>query len=381
MKKTDLSLHLKARPAELKKAKAEGIKIIGTLPGNYVPEEIIYASGAIPICLVHGGLSEAADAALDQIPDIMCPFSRAQIGERILGKVPYYSMIDMLVAPITCQHIKKIAEVWEYHDDIDIFKLGIPHQYDTDFGLEYYIKRLESLKLRMGTVTGNEVTEGSLEEAIDLYNRMRGLLRKISFLRKSETLPISSPEFLDLNYASFYADPDFMVEYLEQVYKGLKKSDRDGNGANIRLLLMSPNVAYGDSKIFELIESAGAEVVVEEICEGTRYYWDDIERDDDPIASLAKGYLRDRMHCAFMRNSAKKRLDFALDLIKDFRVSGVLWYELIGCETYDTESYFFAQKLREHGIPMLTIESDYGTSDLGQIGVRIEAFTEQIGGV
>jgi len=381
MEDFDLTLYLKRRPEQLMRAKEEGTKIIGTLPGNYVPEEMIYASGAIPICLIHGGLSDSVDVALGQVPDIMCPFSRAQIGERILGKIPYYGIIDMLVAPITCQHMKKIAEVWEYRGDIDIFKLGIPHQYDTDFGLEYYVERLNALKKRLEAVTGNEVTEDRIRDAIDLYNRMRGLLRKISFLRKSNTLPISFSEFLMLNHASFYADPRFMVDHLEQRYRDLKDRTQGGNGDTARFMLMGPNVAYGDFKISKLIQSVGAEIVIEEICEGIRYYWDDVEKDGDPIRSLAKAYLRDKLPCAFMRNSAKKRLDFAFDLIRDFNVSGVIWYGLIGCETYDSESYFFEKRLREHGIPMLTIESDYGPFDLGQIQVRIDAFVENIKGV
>jgi benzoyl-CoA reductase/2-hydroxyglutaryl-CoA dehydratase subunit BcrC/BadD/HgdB len=147
-----------------------------------------------------------------------------------------------------------------------------------------------------------------------------------------------------------------------------------------RLLLLGPNVAYGDYKIFELVASNGGEIVAEELCEGIRYYWRDIRTDGDLIESLAAGYLRDRVPCAFMRHSVKKRLDFALTLVKDYAVSGVIWYELLGCETYDSESYFFVQKMREHKIPMLILESDYGTSDIGQLRIRIEAFIEQIKG-
>ena len=89
----------------------------------------------------------------------------------------------------------------------------------------------------------------------------------------------------------------------------------------------------------------------------------------------------DRVPCAFMRNSAKKRLDFVMKLIKDFHVSGVIWYELLCCESYDSESYFFAQRMREQNIPMLLIESDYGTASPGQLKTRIEAFIEILKGV
>lgn len=376
MKRKDLDTHLGNRPAQLREAKKHGVKIVGFFPGNYVPEEIIYASGALPICLADGGSSEAADAAMTEVPNLICPFARAQIGERLLKTNPYYSMIDMLIAPITCQHLKKAAEIWEYHADIEIFKLGIPHQYDADFGLEYYADRLRALRDRLQAFTGNEVTDEKLSEAIGLYNRMRALLRKISLLRRTSHPPIRSSEFVKLNHASFYADPASMVEILEAVYEETRHKQQVTNLNAPRLLLLGPNVAYGDYKVLELVEAGGGEIVAEELCEGMRYYWQDIENKGDLLQSLATGYLRDRLPCAFMRNSAKKRLEFTLKLIEDFDVSGVIWYELLYCETYDSESYFFSRKMAERNIPMLILESDYGSADTGQLKTRIEAFIE-----
>jgi benzoyl-CoA reductase/2-hydroxyglutaryl-CoA dehydratase subunit BcrC/BadD/HgdB len=378
MEHKEFDLHLGNRPAQLKEAKKKGVKIIGYFPGNYVPEEIIYASGAVPVCLTHGGRSEPADAALAEMSGILCPFARAQVGERLLKSNSYYSMIDMLLAPITCQHLKKAAEVWEYHGDIEVFKLGVPHQYDADFGLEYYAGRLRALKDRLQSFTGNEVTSERLREAIDLYNRMRDLLKKITLMRRSPHPPLKAIDFVRLNHASFYADPASMVDLLDSVYQELREKKEVSKREATRLLLLGPNLAYGDEKVLELVEAAGGEIVAEELCEGMRTYWQGIENRGDPIQSLAKAYLVDRVPCAFMRHSAKKRFDFALNLVKDFDVSGVIWYELLGCETYDAESYFFKQRMGEQDIPVLVLESEYGTADIGQLRIRIEAFMEQI---
>ncbi|MFC2070772.1 2-hydroxyacyl-CoA dehydratase, partial [Chloroflexota bacterium] len=92
MQEEHLAAHLRDRPAQLEEARKNGTKIIGYFPGDYVPEELIYASGAVPLCLTHGGSSRSADAALSVVPHVICPFARAQIGERLLKKNPYYSM-------------------------------------------------------------------------------------------------------------------------------------------------------------------------------------------------------------------------------------------------------------------------------------------------
>ena len=243
MEEKRLAAYLKDRPEQLRAARKEGVKVIGYFPGNYVPEEIIYASGAIPLCLTHGGNPALSEAALSILPRVMCPFARAQIGERLTKTNPYYSMIDMLVAPITCQHLKKVAEVWEYNGDIEIFKLGIPHQYSNGFELEYFTDRLRALKNRLQILTGNEITDEKLSRAIDLYNKMRELLKKISLIRATSPGLLSAMDFIRLNHASFYADPVFMVDVLDSVYRELKNKQPPAGTDAPRILLIGPNMA------------------------------------------------------------------------------------------------------------------------------------------
>jgi benzoyl-CoA reductase/2-hydroxyglutaryl-CoA dehydratase subunit BcrC/BadD/HgdB len=381
MEEERLTAHLRDRPSQLEEARKKGTKIIGYLPGNFVPEELIYASGAVPICLAWGGNSRPADTALSVVPQVICPFARAQIGETILKENPYYKMIDLLVAPITCQHLKKVTEIWEYRGDFEIFKLGIPQQYRNDFEVEYYTERLRMLKDRLQTLTGNEITDENLGNAIALYNRMRDLLKKISFGRRTSPSIISALDFVKLNHASFYADPAFMVEVLESIYRKLDDKQQAAESGAPRIMLMGPNIGIGDYLVLELVESAGGEIVIEEICEGVRYYWHEIDNGGDLFQSLTRGYLVDKLPCAFLRYSTKRRLDSTVKMIKDFNVSGVIWYELLCCETYDSESYYFAEKLREHDIPVLILESDYSTAATGQLRTRIEAFIEILKGV
>jgi len=376
-----LDKHLDNRPTQLMEAKEKGVKVVGYFPGNYVPEELIYASGGIPLCLVHGGNLQSADAALAVVPQVICPFARAQIGERLLQRNPYYRMIDMLIAPVTCQHLRKVAEIWEYRNELEIFKLGIPQQYGNDFEVEYYKNRLTALKDRLQALTKTEITDEKLSDAIQLYNRMRELLRKINLTRQTDPPVLKALDFIKLNHASYYADPEFMVEVLESVYREIKDKQPAVKTNTPRILLLGPNIGYGDYTVLEMVQSAGGEIVIEEICEGVRYYWNDINDQGDLFQALTKGYLIDRLPCAFMRNSAKKRLDFTMKLIKDFDVSGVIWYELLCCETYDSEAYYFAEKLGELNIPFLILESDYSTAVTGQLKTRITAFIEILKGV
>jgi len=367
------------RPEQIKKAKENGTAVIGYFPGGYVPEEIIHASGAIPLCLCDGADSSAREA-LSILPNVICPFARAQVGEMLLKTNPYYNMLDLLIVPSTCQHLKKVGDILEYYDNVKIFKLGIPYQNDNDFEIEYFTDRLKALKAVVESVTGGRITDEKINESIDLYNRLRLCLKGISLLRRDRYVPINTFDFTSLNHASFYADPVSITEALEAVYKKLSASRPVIESRKPRLLLTGPNLSRGDYSLLKTVEESGGEIVMENTFEGIRYYWHNIEKTGNPFESIARAYLTERIPGAFIRSSIKRRLEFLLKLIEDFNVSGVIWYDLLCCEFYDEESYLFEKKLHEQDVPMLMVESNYDTYGAGQFKTKIEAFIEMIKG-
>ena len=371
-----LTVHLKNRLADLNKAREEGRKIIGYTPGGYLPEELVLASGAIPICLIRGGDHSMVELAGAYICRWMDTFCRAQIGYGVSGEDPYYSILDLLVVPVTDNHIRAIMDVLDYHTDIDIFPFGVPHMKEKA-ALDYYLHGITRLKNRLEVLTGHQITESRLREAILLCNRERELLRKISLMRRSRQIPINSRDFVALNHGSFIADKRFMVEVLESVcqeLEGLSPSDQEGP----RILLTGSTLALGDRKILDLIEQSGGVVVIEEFAEGIRPYWEDVTLDGDPMAALADCYFMRRVPPAWFR-PGRERLEFLIRLANDFNVGGVIWYHLMCRESYKLESFYFPNMLRkETELSMLTVESDYEAAESGALRTRIEAFIEAI---
>ena len=386
---------LSDRLEALNGARNSGTKVVGYFPGGYVPEEIIYAAGAIPLCLSHGGDARTADEALSIVPHVICPFARAQIGEMLLGTNPFYTALDLVVVPSTCQHMKKIGDIWEYYKGPHVFKLGVPYEHDKDFELEYFRDRLVALKQRLEALTGNAITESRLAEAIAVYNRLRAALNEVSLTRRASRRAISALDFTRLSQASLYADPVAVADALEALGHGSTEAGSPtGGGAGAkagdppgspgsrrpRVLLAGPNLAFGDYDVLKMTEEAGADVVVEEIFEGVRDHRHSVQAEGDLIEALARGYLTGKRPAAFMRGSTRKRLEFLLALIREFDVSGVIWYQLLCCEFYDEEGFFIEKALREHGIPVLVVESDYHSLDSGRLKTRLDAFVETMAG-
>lgn len=371
----ELMAHVRARPVELKRLREEGTKIVGYIP-SYVPEELICASGAIPVGLICGGDHEPVAASEAYIIRFIDTFCRAQIGYRALGEKLLYQLPDLLVVPITDRNITAIADSWQLWTDVDIFKLGVPKYTKEKHALDYYLEGLGLLKQRLEQLTGIEITDEKLKAEIDLSNRIRSLLEEISYTRRSECPPISGSDFVKLNHATYYADRHTLVRLLQSIAEELKKQEAS-RPEGPRIMLTGSTMAEGDYKVVDLLEKGGAAVVIEEFCEGVRHYWQKVDVGDNLMEALVDRYLARRTPGAFFRNCIKERADFLLDLIREFNIDGVLWYSLMYRDSYDRHGIFFSQILpKEAGVAYYKLSSDYDVAETGPMRTRIETFIE-----
>jgi len=372
-----LDSHLKNRLTDLNKAKEQGRKIIGYPAGGYLPEELVLACDAIPICFIRAGGNDVLKDAMAYICRWFDPFWRSQIGYLTSGKDPYYTIADLIVIPITDNHVRVFSNTAGYYTpEIKSFVFGVPHVKD-EISLAYYLQGISRLKKKLEEFTGVELTESRLKQSIELCNRERELLREISLMRKSDNFVVDSKDFVALNNGSFLADKEVMVEILESFIEELKEAvplPKDGP----RILLTGSTLAQGDSKVMDIIEATGGVVVMEEFAEGIRPYWGKVKLEGDLMYNLAESYFMERV-CPGWFRPGTERLDFLIKLARDYNAAGLIWYQLMYRESYKVESYFFPDILKkETGLPMLTVESEYDAMETGPMKTRIETFIEII---
>ncbi|MBW1839795.1 MAG: 2-hydroxyacyl-CoA dehydratase [Deltaproteobacteria bacterium] len=327
--------------------------------------------------LVRGGDPEPLAAAAGDMDRILCPFSRAQYGYRVLEEESRYQMVDFFVCAITCQHMRRVADIWDLNTDVEVFRIGVPHAYNTEAGLRYYLEMVKSLKEKLETFSGVKIEEERLKEAIILYNRLRELLKEISYLRKSKVPAITGRDFFKLMHSSFYLDPKEVVEILESLLVQLKENGNKKETGKHRILLTGNMLAVGDYKVIDMAEETGGAVVIEQFCGGVRHYLDNINQDGDLLEALARRYLQGRAPCAFMRPS-RERIDLTVKLAKEFEVDGIIWYQLRYCETYNMEYFYFNNIMKEAGLPVLQLESEYDVEERGRLLNRVESFMESM---
>ena len=177
-------------------------------------------------------------------------------------------------------------------------------------------------------------------------------------------------------------------DLLEEVIREVKVRKVTPSKKKARLLVWGP--VFDNTSLYELIENADANVVVDDTCVGTRAFWADVKPPYD-LHSIAQRYLVDikcprtyrQSEPGEIKRDYDKDLDSRFNYIKkavtDWHVNGIILQSVKYCDTHGYEVPNLRHYFDKLGIPNIYIEHDYSERSLAPIKTRIEAFVETLG--
>lgn len=366
------------RPAELMEHQKKGGKVFGTFC-VYVPDEIVFAADAIATGLC-GGSQFWVPGGEKVLPTNTCPLIKASVGARLDRTCPFFRIADMYVGETTCDGKKKAWEILS--EDVPVHVMNLP-QMKRAKDVRAWAEEIEEFKEKVEAFTGNKVTAEKLAAGIRLINGKRKALQRLYDFRKNEKLPVSGCDALLISQIAFYDDPARFAEMTNQLCDELDKRVEKGvsvvaDGTK-RIMLTGTPLAIPNWKLHNIVETSGGAVVCEEMCTGTRYFENLVDESqttvEGQIQALAERYMNINCAC-FTPNEG--RIKDILRLAKEYNVDGIIDVNLKFCSLYDTEGYFVERAMKEAGIPVLGIETDYTDSDAQQLRTRVSAFIEML---
>jgi benzoyl-CoA reductase subunit C len=355
----------------LKAWKGQGKKIIA-FECTYVPEEIIYSAGALPVRLTGDSQVTNYDDANAYMYPNTCSFIRNCL-ELVLKD--RYPLLDGFVAGSTCDCSRRLADIWEHYRFTPfIHTIGVPRKINAG-AYELYEVELRQLVNRLAEFMAVSITDDALRGSIQLYNRRRELLKSLYQMTKTDNPPIAGSEMLTILNASVSLPPEQFNAATERLVKELRASRRKIAGKHRIMVGGSP---LNNPDFIKAIEQMGGLVVIDELCTGVRYWWEGVDWDDDPLKAICRRYLHN-FACPRMEPS-DDRLQRILRLVKDFRVEGFITQMVRYCVPQTMEQPIVREMLEAQGIPVLELDVEYGMGGTGQITTRLQAFFEMLQG-
>jgi benzoyl-CoA reductase/2-hydroxyglutaryl-CoA dehydratase subunit BcrC/BadD/HgdB len=97
----------------------------------------------------------------------------------------------------------------------------------------------------------------------------------------------------------------------------------------------------------------------------------------DPIDTIGRAYFF-RPSCARMMGNFPQRWDALRSDLRRARAEGIIFERLLFCDSWGAEQYNLNKRCREQGIPLLSLNREYGIVPTGQLRTRVQAFVERI---
>lgn len=361
----------------VKEYKENGGKIAGCLC-SYTPVELLDAAGiaAIGLC---GTSNETIPDAEKVLPKNLCPLIKSTYGFAFSEKCPYTYFSDIIIGETTCDGKKKMYELLDELKETYILQL--PQGQTRSYSKDLWFEEIKLLKEKLEEKFGVEITDENLRASAKMRNRLRNALCDMYHLQENCPPAMTGTDMMyTLLQGSFSFDKNSYIDRINDIVAQKKKEYAKGSypvDKNAKRILLTGCPTGGViQKIGTVIENNGGVIVCLDDCSGERT--NEIlvdENADNILRAISDRYLS--INCSVMTPN-EGRMENTKEMIKKYKVDGVIDIVLQACHTFNIESAKMGKMLDEMGVPFLKLETDYSEADSGQIETRITAFIEML---
>ena len=351
--------------------RAKGKKAIGVIC-CHIPEEIFHAADILPVRMRATACVDSSEAEM-WMSNFSCSFAKSVLQHWLDGTY----QLDGMVASDGCIMASRIYDNAAYINQKEkkgqfIKQIGAPRKKSTR-STPYFAAELKDLISGLEEFSGKKITDERLSESIAVYNEARDLIRQVYELRKYKNPPLSGVEALQITLSKTNMPIEEYIELLKAFLADV--SNRVPiSGYKARLMLIGS--ALDTPEYIKIIEDKGGLIVTDALCFGQMQFRDRLIIDrNDVLGSIAEYYLN-RLVCPRMIDKHEEMVDFIVDSVKEFNVDGVIYERMQNCECWGGANLLLEKRLKEEGIPELTVEREQHLANIGQLETRAEAFIE-----
>ncbi|MFO8017006.1 MAG: 2-hydroxyacyl-CoA dehydratase family protein [Promethearchaeia archaeon] len=337
-------------------------------PDIVTPVEVLLAADLLPIRLF-GNPEVDLQKANEHIPPTHCVWAR-NILERALNNS--YSQISGVITSHGCDCTNREFDIWLETVDFDfMYFLNVPLKRNK-IARKFFVKDIKNMISEIEKYYEVRITPEKISKNIKLMNEIRALLKELSEYRSKYILKGS--EFHRLVKMVQVTDRREALEKLKKEKAALQDKEPFDKDAYKDILLTGSVI--DDTKFLEYLESLGLQVVCDDLCVGTRYFWNQANENGNPIKAVAEYYLSKPIYST--KFPSYKRVEFLKELIDQYNVDGVLSIAKKFCEPMLYDHPYMKDQFQKLGIPYTFIEMLYNRKEYKQLSTRFEAFQEMI---
>lgn len=348
----------------------QGKQVVGCF-APYAPEELVHAAGLIPMGM-WGGRTELK-LAKSYLPAFACPIMQANME---LGLKGAYQGISAVIIPTMCDTLRCMTQNWRFGmKDIPMTPIVYPQNRTSPASVDYLISEFETVLTILYTITGNMVSEKSMEEAIAVYNQHNATMREFD-TAANDHLDVITPKVRHVVHKSaFFFEKGEHTALVQEIIAGLKELPAHhwtGNKIILAGILCEPE------EVLDILEENQLAVVADDLAQESRQYRTDTpEKGGGALKRLALQWNA-RYGCSLIHELGKPRGKMLAKMCQETGAQGVISCMMKFCDPEEYDEPYLEADLRKAGIHVMNIDIDPLNHSYEQVRTRVQSFCEML---
>ena len=340
---------------------------IGMMP-IYAPEELVHATGFLPVGLWGG--SRPVTKARTYLPPFACSVMQQVMELECEGA---YDDLAAVVFSVPCDTLKCMSQKWKGTSPVLVFT------HPQNRGLEAANRFLEReyaiLKEKLEDITGVKITNADLERSIQIYNENRAAMREFSALAAQYPQVISAVDRHAVFKARLFMEKSRHTALVRSLMEAVRASEPQpwtGKKVVVTGILLEPN------GLLELFDRLGLAIVADDLAQESRQIRVDVpDGDEAPLYRLAKVW-QNMYGCSVATDPQKQRGPMLLDMVRKTGADAVVVAMMKFCDPEEWDYPIYYKQFEAQGVRSLMIEVDQESTSFEQLHTRLQSLVETL---
>lgn len=340
---------------------------IGMMP-IYAPEELVHATGFLPVGLWGG--SRPVTKARAYLPPFACSVMQQVMELECEGA---YDDLAAVVFSVPCDTLKCMSQKWKGTSPVLVFT------HPQNRGLEAANRFLEReyaiLKEKLENVTGVKITNAALEHSIQVYNENRAVMREFSALAAQYPQVISAVDRHAVFKSRLFLEKSRHTALVKQLMEAVRAAEPQpwtGKKVVVTGILLEPN------GLLELFDQLGLAIVADDLAQESRQIRVDVpDGDEAPLYRLARVWQK-MYGCSVATDIQKQRGPMLLDMVRKTGADAIVVAMMKFCDPEEWDYPIYYKQFEAQGVRNLMIEVDQESTSFEQIHTRLQSLAETL---
>ena len=370
------ALYRDYRLGSVKDWKSEtGGQAVGYMP-IYVPRELLWAQGVLPVGIMGGGDDLEIIRGDAYYQSYICHIPRSTIELGLNGSL---DSLDGMIFPAICDVIRNLSGMWKlrFPDKLSRY-LDVPQNFDDEIGGQFYRHELEQLSSELESLGARKYDADALRESIALYNESRRLIEGLYRLRRDTPWKVPTAELYVVLRAGLVLPVEEFNEMLVTYRDGVQADASRKPMDQARVLVTGSFCEQPPLGLIKTLERSGCYIVDDDFVQVHRWIRGEIATDGDPLNNLVRAFLKDSIASPTRYIADEEKGRALLDRVAESRAEGVLFCAPSFCDPALLDQPMIVRAIEKHKVPWTAFKYAENNSQFQVVREQAGTFADSI---